>query len=130
MLQPWPSPHYQAFHTLLQLTEGPPATLTLAWQYLDDRGWLGEEPLVLGEVLHPQCGRHDEQLQRQVPLGDERHGDPRPPGAGALIVRSREIAALPVSLQPLLLSPTSGCQKSQQKWKKWAGSRVCLSWDL
>lgn len=43
--------------------------------YLDDRGRLGEEPLVLCEVLHPQRGRHNEQLQRQVPLWDDRLGD-------------------------------------------------------
>lgn len=42
---------------------------------LDDRGWVGEEPLVLGEVLHPQRGRHDEQLQWQVPLWDDRLRD-------------------------------------------------------
>ena len=61
----------------------PPAALR-PWPgwYLNDRGWLGEEPLVLGEVLHSQRGRHDEQLQRQVPLGNERPGDPWPPGAG------------------------------------------------
>lgn len=43
--------------------------------HLDDRGWVGEEPLVLGEVLHPQRGRHDEQLQWQVPLWDDRLRD-------------------------------------------------------
>lgn len=50
--------------------------------YLDDWGWLGEEPAYLGEVLHSwQCGLpHDEQLQRQVPLGTRdlgTHGHPR-----------------------------------------------------
>lgn len=37
-------------------------------RYLDDRGRRGKEPLVLGEVLHPQRGRHDDELQWQEPL--------------------------------------------------------------
>lgn len=59
-----------------QCRPAPPAGPRL-WpgRYLDDRGRLGEEPLVLGEVLHPQRGRHNEQLQRQVPLWDNRLGD-------------------------------------------------------
>lgn len=36
--------------------------------YLDDWGRGGEEPLVLGEVLYPKRGRHDEQLEGQAPL--------------------------------------------------------------
>lgn len=56
-------------------------------RHLDDRGRHGEEPLVLREVLHPQRGRHDEQLQWQVPLratgrvtrGGQGGGDLGPP---------------------------------------------------
>lgn len=36
--------------------------------YLDDWGRCGEEPPVLGEVLYPERGGHDEQLEGQVPL--------------------------------------------------------------
>ena len=73
----------------------PPAALR-PWPgwYLDDRGWLGEEPLVLGEVLHSQRGRHDEQLQRQVPLGNERPGTHGHPGPGTLMAGSGETSAL------------------------------------
>lgn len=45
----------------------------LARVHLDDRRRHAEQLPVLGEVLHPQSGRHDQQLHRHSLL--RRHGD-------------------------------------------------------
>lgn len=90
--------------------------------YLDDWGWLGEEPLVLGEVLHSQCGRHDEQLQRQVPLGNERPGDPWPPeprNTDGSVGGDFCPPGLISSPTNLLLSPSSGCQRPKKSRSGW-----------